>query len=51
MGERSPEAGGVRRLAAGAGFLCLLTAYHLDTTGLHSPAREISSAGVDTNVD
>ncbi|WP_161983194.1 hypothetical protein, partial [Candidatus Frankia alpina] len=29
----------------------LLTAYHLDTAGLHGPAREISPAGVDNNVD
>ncbi|WP_161983080.1 hypothetical protein [Candidatus Frankia alpina] len=30
----------------------LLTAYHLDTPGLHNgPMQEISSAGVDNTVD
>ncbi len=28
---------------------CLLTAYHLDTTGLHGPTQEINPAGVDNN--
>ncbi|WP_235826584.1 protein rep, partial [Candidatus Frankia alpina] len=47
------EAAVLRSLDTGgfAALTELLTAYHLDTTGLHGPAREIASAGVDNNVD
>ncbi|WP_161983202.1 hypothetical protein, partial [Candidatus Frankia alpina] len=47
------EAAVLRSLDTGgfAALTELLTAYHLDTTGLHGPAREIAPAGVDNTVD
>uniref|UniRef100_UPI003B847021 hypothetical protein n=1 Tax=Candidatus Frankia nodulisporulans TaxID=2060052 RepID=UPI003B847021 len=47
------EAAVLRSLDTGgfAALTDLLTAYHLDTTGLHGPTQTINPAGVDNNVD